>query len=223
MDKGVSTAGASPTDETGTGSSAVAASIPDADSTITDGGKTYLRFHPLHKKVKDGTVRCVSCGQIDEVEYHDDRYCTGMGGWLPFPTSTLTLKLKADSGFRSEIVQRITLEQWVMINKILAADPEVSRPIVDQNGSKIGDARIRVADMINVEAYVDEAGTAWTPPTAWAYYSLCQAVMKKDARILELLAQGTPTRSAETTDSVGEADGGPVAKPCAQSPAGDPS
>ena len=36
-------------------------------------------------------------------------------------------------------------------------------------------------------------------------------------------AQGTPTRSAETTGSVGEADGGPVAKPCAQSPAGDPS
>jgi hypothetical protein len=36
------------------------------------------------------------------------------------------------------------------------------------------------------------------------------------AAVLRALASGTPTRRAETTGSVGEADGGPVAKPDAQ-------
>jgi hypothetical protein len=42
-----------------------------------------------------------------------------MGGALPFPTSTLRLHMKADSGFNSKSEHRLTLDQWVRINAIL--------------------------------------------------------------------------------------------------------
>jgi hypothetical protein len=91
----------------------------NADDKIKVGSREVLRFHPTHKRIKDNIPRCISCGQIDEDGWHEAAYCPGMGGALPFPTSTLKLTLKADSGFRSECTQRITLEQWVAINRLL--------------------------------------------------------------------------------------------------------
>ena len=38
--------------------------------TITVGGRTFSRFIRHPKAVRDGTVRCISCGQIDEPQYH---------------------------------------------------------------------------------------------------------------------------------------------------------
>jgi hypothetical protein len=37
---------------------------------ITIGRREYSRFIPYPKQVRDGTVRCIACGQIDEPEYH---------------------------------------------------------------------------------------------------------------------------------------------------------
>lgn len=46
--------------------------------TITIGGREYSKFIPWPKKVRDGTVRCFSCGQVDEDGYHDDALCPTM-------------------------------------------------------------------------------------------------------------------------------------------------
>jgi len=162
---------------------------PSADSTIRVGDKDVIRFHPLHKRIKDGIPRCASCGQIDEDGYHDIRWCPATGGEIPFPTSTLKLTLKADSGFRSETTARITVYQWQLINMVLAADPEIVRHIADQHGNHVGTANTSVRELLTVEAFVDESGTAWTPPTAHAYYAVCRALKAKDARICELIAE----------------------------------
>lgn len=37
---------------------------------ITIGHREYTRFIPYPKAVRDGTHRCISCGQIDEPKYH---------------------------------------------------------------------------------------------------------------------------------------------------------
>lgn len=37
---------------------------------IRIGNRDYTRFIPYPKAVRDGTVRCITCGQIDEPEYH---------------------------------------------------------------------------------------------------------------------------------------------------------
>lgn len=34
------------------------------------GCREYTQFIPYPKTVRDGTYRCISCGQIDEEEYH---------------------------------------------------------------------------------------------------------------------------------------------------------
>jgi hypothetical protein len=148
------------------------------DDTIDIGDRAVLRFFPTHKKIKDGIPRCISCGQIDEPEYHESAYCPGAGGALPFPTSTLKMNLKADSGFRSESSQRITLEQWRLINIVLSGGASISLPIVDQDGKNVGTANVEVADMFKVEAFMDEEGTVWTPPTALAYRAACKAPSK---------------------------------------------
>lgn len=36
---------------------------------------TYTKFLRWPKEVRDGTVRCIQCGQIDEPEYHDNSLC----------------------------------------------------------------------------------------------------------------------------------------------------
>lgn len=42
---------------------------------IIIGGKQYSKFIPYPKAVRDGTVRCISCGQIDEEPYHEACLC----------------------------------------------------------------------------------------------------------------------------------------------------
>lgn len=42
---------------------------------ITIGGKKYRKFIRYPSEVKDGTCRCISCGQIDEYPWHDDKLC----------------------------------------------------------------------------------------------------------------------------------------------------
>lgn len=42
---------------------------------IVIGGREYSKFIPYPKAVRDGTLRCIACGQIDEPEYHDSNLC----------------------------------------------------------------------------------------------------------------------------------------------------
>lgn len=159
------------------------------DDTITVGGRTVLRFFPTHKKIKDGIVRCFACGQIDEDGYHDRAYCPAAGGALPFPTSTLKLNLKADSGFRSESSQRITLAQWQLINVVLSGAETMPVPIVDQDGATVGTANVEIADLFKVEAFKDDEGTVWTPPTAWAYRAACNAIHQRESREIDAIVR----------------------------------
>ncbi|HYH16130.1 MAG TPA: hypothetical protein VD794_12965 [Flavisolibacter sp.] len=58
--------------------------------------------------------------------------------------------------------------------------------IVDQNHKPIG----RALGFRNyMEAWVDDNGTAWLPPTAWAYYALHRHNRRLQDRIEELEAQ----------------------------------
>lgn len=41
-----------------------------AGDRIEIDGESYARFIPYPGPVRDGTVRCICCGQIDEPEYH---------------------------------------------------------------------------------------------------------------------------------------------------------
>lgn len=146
-------------------------------STIEIDGEQILRFHPLHKKIKDGVPRCICCGQIDEPEFHKAEWCAGSGGDLPFPTSTLKMVLKTDTGARMESSQRITLHQWRLINLILAAeDGRITRPVVDQTGNTVGSEYTELKDLLAVEGHTDDAGTVWLPPTAFAYQTACAAL-----------------------------------------------
>ena len=47
----------------------------DLAATIEIGGRTYRKFIPYPRPVNDGTCRCIQCGQIDELEYHDSELC----------------------------------------------------------------------------------------------------------------------------------------------------
>lgn len=50
---------------------------------ITIGSRQLVQFIPFPQPVRDGTVRCIACGQIDEPEYHDNTLCPELGGALP--------------------------------------------------------------------------------------------------------------------------------------------
>jgi hypothetical protein len=45
------------------------------NDTIEIGGRSYRRFIRHPDEVDDGTVRCIQCGQIDELEWHDGQPC----------------------------------------------------------------------------------------------------------------------------------------------------
>lgn len=42
---------------------------------ITINGRQYRRFIRFPAPVRDGTVRCIRCGQIDEDPHHDADLC----------------------------------------------------------------------------------------------------------------------------------------------------
>ena len=47
------------------------------------GGQIVSKFILFPKMVRDGTLRCIACGQIDDEPYHDAAFCPGAGGTLP--------------------------------------------------------------------------------------------------------------------------------------------
>lgn len=44
--------------------------MTEEERYIQIGNRKYRRFIPYPNRVRDGTVRCITCGQIDEPEYH---------------------------------------------------------------------------------------------------------------------------------------------------------
>jgi hypothetical protein len=48
---------------------------------IQIGRRSYRKFIPYPQEVRDGTVRCIFCGQIDEPEYHEGKYCPASPEW----------------------------------------------------------------------------------------------------------------------------------------------
>lgn len=111
--------------------------IPSAGDLIDIGGREVIRFHPTHKRIKDNVPRCIACGQVDEDGFHDARWCAGMGGYLPFPTSKVTIKLRADSGYSSEVKAPLSLEQWRLISIAIGAGPTLPPDIVNAAASAI--------------------------------------------------------------------------------------
>lgn len=89
--------------------------------------------------------------------------------WKPEHLSAAPPPLAAD-------VERLTLDPRELLR--LAGNP----PIVDQDGNEVGRLdRMALGELYRVHAYVDEAGTVWTPPTAWAYRQACLALSRERA------------------------------------------
>lgn len=44
-------------------------------TTVIMDGRAYRKFIAFPGPVDDGTLRCISCGQIDEEEFHDPAFC----------------------------------------------------------------------------------------------------------------------------------------------------
>ncbi len=65
-------------------------------------------------------------------------------------------------------------------------------PIIDQNGKQVGSGTI---DIMQVDAYVDDRGTAWLPPTAWAYYAVCLALRRAEVALSSSANKSDPDRA----------------------------
>src|SRR5688572_6635846 len=60
----------------------------------------------------------------------------------------------------------------------LAMTPQQKRivcPIIDQDGERVGVHHALPEELLYVNGYVDENGTVWTPPTAYAYAMVCKS------------------------------------------------
>lgn len=56
---------------------------------IEFGGRTYRRFIPYPGPVKDGSLRCIDCGQIDEPFAHDDELCRSIRSGAALKAETM--------------------------------------------------------------------------------------------------------------------------------------
>lgn len=102
--------------------------------------------------------------------------------------------------------------------KLLTAQAESKRAKADSDREKTTRAMIAYADRQNLlAAFHRAAKAALDQPTFQRLNAAARAELEL-GMMAELTAQGTPTRSAETTGSVGEADGGPVAESDATNP-----
>ncbi len=82
--------------------------------------------------------------------------------------------------------------------------PQVMIPLIDQHGARVGHEKIAFNDLHRHEVFVDENGTAWIRPTAWAYHQVCKARDAKQAAIAELIEALTPF--AQCADQISEAE-----------------
>ncbi|MBT0666997.1 hypothetical protein HT136_01275 [Novosphingobium profundi] len=76
---------------------------------------------------------------------------------------------------------------------LTAAQVEIGRlrgrqhiPLVDQNGREVGREFLSFGELHRHEVHVDDDGTTWTRPTAWAYRQACIALTAKTAQAEEL-------------------------------------
>lgn len=74
-------------------------------------------------------------------------------------------------------------------------EPYVDRPMIDQNGQVVGTSRTPLRDLLAVEVHVDEVGTCWTPPTAWAYAQACRVCDEKYPALTTAHAQAAELRA----------------------------
>lgn len=72
------------------------------------------------------------------------------------------------------------------------ADPDgrIALPILSEHVS-VGVARRTPEEITCVEAFVDDHGTVWTPPTAWAYFAVCRARDNRRKELTDLIAEAT--------------------------------
>lgn len=68
-------------------------------------------------------------------------------------------------------------------------DGRIPIPIIDQHKNVVGTAYVSPEDMAHDEAFVDDDGEIWVPPTAWAYFAACRARNEKATRITALEAE----------------------------------
>lgn len=67
----------------------------------------------------------------------------------------------------------------------------VGLPLIDQNGKCVGMQRTSLASHFQVEVHVDDNGTTWTPPTAWAYFAACRALEAEKQKVEALTASAS--------------------------------
>ena len=71
-------------------------------------------------------------------------------------------------------------------------------PCVDACRLKQAEERIEYLEGLLGDRYLDESGTVWSVPTAWAYFSACRALNEHKARIALLEAELKQLRGEST-------------------------
>jgi hypothetical protein len=77
--------------------------------------------------------------------------------------------------------------------------------LIDQDGKEVGYGFSAYRDLLREDVFVDDAGTVWTRPTAWAYFAACRALRAAQG-IAAPTGDETETGSTEGKSPVGNAD-----------------
>jgi hypothetical protein len=99
------------------------------------------------------------------------------------------VKLEAPAPAMTDPTERKAGELVERLREYADPDGRIPFQIVDQDGKRIGVARRTPDELLRSEAFVDDRGTAWMPPTAWAYFAACRARDAQAARIAALNAE----------------------------------
>ena len=99
-------------------------------------------------------------------------------------------------------IRELEAERDALKARVVELSGRQATPLIDQHGIEVGHACESYADLHRREVYVDESGTVWTPPTAWAYYQSCR---ERDALKAEVERwKGLAERAWAKTDATPE-------------------
>ncbi|WP_309628769.1 hypothetical protein [Brevundimonas sp.] len=115
------------------------------------GNRRVQRFVTPPQEVRDGTVRCIACGQVDEAPYHDNALCP----------ATRPHGLAARGDHEAVCAHAETSDDPV-VTMLRDADDRLSRPSPDVHGARVGihAARLAVSSRILVAASIAPASKA---------------------------------------------------------------
>jgi HAMP domain-containing protein len=83
-------------------------------------------------------------------------------------------------------ITRLNAEVERLTRELSKATGRQRVSIVDQDGNEVGHTHRSMAELLREDAWRDDNGTIWNPPTAWAYFAVCRARDAQQALIGEM-------------------------------------